>query len=318
MTVQRHERGTRAGLRGRAEMPKGDWGKVLRVNLSEGSIETEEYDDDWYRTYYGGRGFIAYFLLKEVPVGVDALSPENELIFAMGPLTGGPFAGSGRSSVGGKSPLTGGYGEGDVGGFFGAELKHAGFDAIVFEGKAAKPVYLWVHDGEAELRDASGLWGLSTLESQEKIRAELGDKGIRTAQIGPGGENQVRLACVINDLKHAAGRTGMGAVMGSKNLKAVACRGKLKLEMAEPELVRKHAKWIADNFMQESYGMWDCGTSNGLLGLNESGGLPTRNFQTGVFEGAEKISGQTMRDTILKARENCYACVIRCKRAVEV
>src|SRR5512143_2906424 len=166
-------------------MPNGYWGKILRVNLTDGTIKTEEYGDDWYRAYYGGRGFIAYFLLKEVPVGADPLGPENKLIFAMGPLTGGPFSGSGRSSVGAKSPLTGGYGEGDVGGFFGAELKHAGFDGIIFEGKSPKPVYLWVHDGQAEILDASHLWGLSTLESQDAIRAELGDKRIRTAQIGP-------------------------------------------------------------------------------------------------------------------------------------
>ena len=299
-------------------MPKGYWGKILRVDLTSGTLKTEEMPDDWYRTYYGGRGFNVYFQLKEVPAGADPLGPENKLVVSMGPLTGGPFAGSGRSSVGAKSPLTGGYGEGDVGGFAGAELKHAGFDAIVFEGISPKPVYLWVHNGEAELKDASHLWGLDTFESQEMIREELGDKRIRTMQIARAGENKVRVACIINDLKHAAGRSGLGAVMGSKNLKAVAVRGTLKLEMAEPELVQKNAKWIAENFMTTSGRMWDLGTCNGLLGLNAAGGLPTRNFQTGVFEGAEKISGETMRDTILVERENCYACMIRCKRAVKV
>ena len=299
-------------------MPKGYWGKMLRVDLSTRSIKVEEYDDHFYRTYYGGRGFNVYFQLKETAPGTDPLGPYNKLIFSMGPLTGGPFAGSGRSSVGALSPLTGAYGEGDVGGFMGAELKHAGFDAIIFEGVADSPVYLWVHDGEAELRDASHLWGLETRESQQKIRDELGDQRIRTAQIGPGGEKQVRFACVINDLKHAAGRSGLGAVMGSKKLKAVAVRGKLKLEMADPELVQKHARWLAANYKEISYRMWDLGTSGGLVNLNATGGLPTRNFQTGVFEGAAAISGETMRDTILVERENCYACVIRCKRAVKV
>jgi len=299
-------------------MPKGHNGKILRVNLSNGRIAKEEYDETFYRTYYGGRGFNAYFLFKEVPVGADPMGPENRLVFSLGPLTGAPISGSGRSSVGAKSPLTGGYGEAEAGGFFGAELKHAGFDAIVVEGKAAKPVYLWVHDGEAEVRDASKLWGMNTLESQEAIRSELGDGRIRTAQIGPGGENLVRFACVINDLKHAAGRCGMGAVMGSKNLKAVAARGRGGPEWADPELIRKHAKWIADNFMQVSGGMHNLGTSGGLIDLSKNGGLPTRNFQTGVFEHAEAITGQTMADTILVGRENCYACVIRCKRAVKV
>ena len=188
-------------------MSKGYTGKILRVNLTSGQMTTEEHDDLWYRTYYGGRGFNAYYLLKEVGPEVDPLGPDNRLIFSMGPITGAPLSGSGRSSVGAKSPLTGGYGEGDVGGFFGAELKHAGFDAIVFEGKAEKPVYLWVHDGQAEIRDASHLWGLNTLESQEKIREELWDKRIRTAQIGPGGENLVRYASVMHDVGRAAGRS---------------------------------------------------------------------------------------------------------------
>jgi aldehyde:ferredoxin oxidoreductase len=299
-------------------MPKGYWGKILRVDLSHGTIRTEEYPEEFYRTYFGGRGFNAYFLMREVGAEVDALSPENRLIFSMGPLTGGPFSGSGRSSVGAKSPLTGGYGEGDVGGFMGAELKHAGFDAIIFEGKAQAPVYLWVHDGEAELRDASKLWGLNTRESQSAIRDELGDQRIRTAQIGPGGENLVRFACIINDLKHAAGRSGMGAVMGSKNLKAVAVRGKLKLELAEPEKVSANAKWMAENYRELAGRLSEYGTSEGVMNLNETGGLPTRNFQTGVFEHANDISGDTMHDTILVARENCYACVLRCKRAVKV
>ena len=293
-------------------------GKILRADLATGQMKTEEYGEDFYRTYFGGRGFNAYVQMKEVPAKIDPLSPENKLTVSLGPLTGIPASGGGRSSIGAKNPQTGGYGEGDVGGFMGAELKHAGFDAIIVEGVAESPVYLWIHDGQAGLRDASRLWGLNTLESQQAIRDELGDQRIRTAQIGPGGENLVRFACVINDLKHAAGRCGMGAVMGSKKLKAVAVRGRMQLEMADPPLIRKHAKWIADNFMEVAGGMWDLGTSGGLINLSESGGLPTRNFQTGVFEHARDITGETMRDTILVERENCFACVVRCKRAVKV
>ena len=299
-------------------MAYGYNGKILRADLSSGKLSVEEYDDQWYRTYMGGRGFNAYFLMKEVGNEVDALDPANRLIFSPGPITGAPLSGSGRSSVGARSPLTGAYGEGDVGGFFGAELKHAGFDAIVVQGKAEKPVYLWVRDGQAEIRDASHLWGLNTLESQEQIREELGDKNIRTAQIGPGGEKLVRYACVINDLKHSAGRTGMGAVMGSKNLKAVATRGRGGPKFADPETIRKWSKWIAENMMEEVGGLHKHGTSGGVPSLNEDGGLPTRNFQEGRFEHFANISGETMANTILVARENCYACVVRCKRAVKV
>src|SRR5512142_247358 len=182
--------------RGEGLMPYGYTGKILRVNLTTGDIATEEHDDRFYRTYVGGRGVIAPYLLNETRPGIDALGPENKLIFAPGVITGAAVAGCGRNSVGAKNPLTGGYGEAEVGGFFGAELKHAGFDGVVFDGKAPKPVYLWVHDGQAELRDAGHLWGKPTLESQEAIRQELGDRNIRTAQIGPAGERLVRYACV--------------------------------------------------------------------------------------------------------------------------
>jgi aldehyde:ferredoxin oxidoreductase len=293
-------------------------GKILRVDLSTGDMKSEEYGESFYRTYFGGRGFNAYIQMKEVPAKVDPLSPENKLTISLGPLTGIPASGSGRSSVGAKNPQTGGYGEGDVGGFMGAELKHAGFDAIIVEGRADKPTYLWIHDGQYELRDASALWGQNTLETQEMIRAELGDAKIRAAMIGPGGENMVRYACVINDLKHAAGRSGMGAVMGSKNLKAIAVRGKSSPKYADLKAIGEQARWFGKNFMELSGGMYDLGTSGGVPNLSATGGLPTRNFQTGVFEHFANISGEGMKNTILIDRENCYACVIRCKRVVKV
>ncbi|MDH5441563.1 MAG: aldehyde ferredoxin oxidoreductase, partial [Candidatus Bathyarchaeota archaeon] len=190
-------------------------GKFLRVDLSKEKLDIEEHDESFYRTYFGGRCVIAYYLLRELKPGIDPLSPENLLIFAPGVITGAPISGSGRNSVGAKSPLSDSYGEAEAGGFFGAELKHAGFDGIVIKGKAKHPVYLWLSDGEAEIRDAKHLWGLDTGYSLEAIRQELGDNLIRTAQIGRAGENLVRFACVIQDLRDSAGRSGMGAVMGS-------------------------------------------------------------------------------------------------------
>jgi len=299
-------------------MPNGYAGKILFVDLSQNKTWTEEMPDTFYRRYLGGNGFVAYYLLKLVPKGTDPLGPENVLVMAAGTFTGNPIAGAGRSSVGAKSPLTNGYGTAEVGGFFGAELKRAGFDAVVVLGKAPEPVYLWLHDGQAEIRPATHLWGKTTLECQEMIQQELGDQRVRLAMIGPGGEKMVRFACIINDLRHAAGRSGMGAVMGSKNLKAIAARGKGRIPVADPDKLRELSRWMVEHWRESSLRMHELGTSGGLLDLNETGALPTRNFQEGQFEGAEKISGQAMRDTILIGTEGCYACPIRCKRVVEV
>ncbi|MEK7849169.1 MAG: aldehyde ferredoxin oxidoreductase family protein [Chloroflexota bacterium] len=299
-------------------MPHGYTGKVLRVDLSSGRMATEEPPENFYRRYFGGEGLVAYYLLKELPPGVDPLTPQNKLIFAAGPLTGVPVGGCGRHSVGGKSPLTGGFGEAEAGGYWGAELKMAGFDAIIVEGRAERPIYLFIHDGQAELRDARHLWGLKTLECQDAIRQELGDPGVKVAQIGPAGENLVRFACVVNDLDAFAGRTGMGAVMGSKNLKAVACRGRQRLSLADPQAVSALARWVRDNAPVNNKAMRDLGTASVVRGLNRRGGLPVRNFQAGSFEGADKIGGEAMRDTILTARRSCYACPVQCKREVKV
>jgi aldehyde:ferredoxin oxidoreductase len=296
----------------------GFTGKILRVDLTSGQIEVEEPCESFYRRYLGGSGLIAYYLLKEVPKGADPLGPDNLLIMAGGAMTGVPVAGAGRSAVGAKSPLTDGYGEADVGGFFGAELRRAGFDALVVRGKASSPVYLWIHDGEVEIRPADHLWGMTTLECQEAVREELGERRARLAMVGPAGEKMVRFACVINDLKHAAGRTGMGAVMGAKNLKAVAARGTTAVPVADSDGVKALARYMSQNWREKALGMHELGTCGGLLGLNETGRLPTRNFQDGQFEGAEKISGEAMRDEILIDRGGCFACPINCKRVVKV
>jgi len=299
-------------------MPNGFNGKILRVDLSAKKITTEEYPESFYRLYYGGEGLVGYFLLKEVPRKADPLGPDNKLIFAAGPLTGVPAGGCGRHSVGAKSPLTNSFGEAEAGGYWGAELKFTGFDAIVVEGKSEEPVYLLVQDGKAELRDARHLWGMKALECQTAIRAELGDPDVKVALIGPGGENLVRFAAVSNDLDAFAGRTGMGAVMGAKKLKAVACRGHQRVSLAHPDEFKELSRWIRDNTPVNNKSMKDLGTARVINILNALGGLPTRNFQLGYFEGAKDISGETMKDTILVKRRACYGCPVQCKREVKV
>ncbi|MBN1877063.1 MAG: aldehyde ferredoxin oxidoreductase family protein [Anaerolineae bacterium] len=296
----------------------GYTGKILKVDLTHKTLAIEEPDELFYRRYVGGAGWVAYYLLKDVPAGADPLGPENVLIFAGGPMTGVPVAGAGRSVVGAKSPLTGGYGEADVGGFFGAEMRRAGFDAVVVYGKAETPVYLWLHEGEAELRPAGHLWGMTTADCQETVRAEVGEKMARLALIGPAGEKLVRYACVINDLKHAAGRTGMGAVMGSKNLKCVVARGKTPVPVADDAGVKALSAYMRDNWKEMAWNMHLMGTPGGLTGLSARGALPTRNFQDGQFEGADKIGGEAMNETVLIERGGCFACPIRCKRVVKV
>ncbi len=299
-------------------MANGYTGQILHVNLTNGTTRIETPPDSWYRRYLGGNGFIGYYLLREIPANADPLGPENVLVFAGGPITGVPVAGGGRSHIGAKSPLTGGYGEGDVGGYFGAELRQAGFDAVIVHGKAAEPVYLWVHDGQVEIRPAGHLWGMTTKECQDTVRQELGERRARLAVIGPGGEKLARVACIVVDLHDAAGRSGLGAVMGSKNLKAIATRGKGQVPVADADKLKELARWMRDHWREHSASLHELGTANGLLGLNEYGALPTRNFQDGRFEGAEKISGEAMRDTVLVGTEGCYACPIRCKRVVEI
>lgn len=298
-------------------MPFGYNDKILRVNLSQGNFSVEEPGEDFYRRYLGGRGFISYYLLQELNAKVDPLSPENKLIFAPGVLTGAPIGGSGRNSVGAKSPLTHAYGDAEGGGYWAAGLKRAGYDTIIIEGKAETPVYLWVEDGRVELRDARHLWGKSTGDVLKIMLHELGGRGIYTTMIGPAGEKMVRYACIINDLAHAAGRTGTGAVMGAKNLKAIAVRGSNALEMADPEGVEALAQWLRDNAVAKMGRFHDLGTAGGVTGLDRAGGLPTRNFQQNTFEGAAKISGRAMKETILFGCGHCYdACPMRCKRII--
>jgi aldehyde:ferredoxin oxidoreductase len=292
--------------------------KILRVDLENESINVEEPQDTLYCRHLGGGTLALYYLLKESRPKSDPLGPDNILVFSGSVISGTPAAGLSRFSVAAKSPLTGGFGEAEAGGWWIPELKFAGFDAIVIKGKAQRPVYLWIHDGEAEIRDGRRLWGKFSKETQEEIRTELGDERIRIASIGPAGEKLVKVACILNELKHANGRTGLGAVMGSKNLKAVAVRGKKKMEVADEEAVKRLTKWLRDTYEEPYFSIGNLGTSRVTVMLNEQGILPTFNFREGSFEGAEAISGETMSKTILVRRGTCYGCFVRCKREVQV
>jgi aldehyde:ferredoxin oxidoreductase len=294
--------------------PLGYNGTVVRVNLSENSISTEALDELFCRRYYGGAGFVSFYLLRELAEGIDPLSPDNELIFALGPVTGVPLPGSGRACIGSKSPMTGGFGKSEVGGFWATELKRAGYDALIVEGRAESPVYIWIHDSEVSIRDAGHIWGMNVREAEETIRAELKDRLLRVAAIGPGGENLVRYACIVADTKHHAGRHGMGAVMGSKNLKAIAVRGHGRVRMANPELITELSRWIATNKRKVRF--YGIGTG-AAMGLYESTGmLPIHNFRDGEFPEADLISAQEIRDTIRINMEGCFACPIKCKKVV--
>ena len=299
-------------------MPYGYNGKILRVDLTNKKIDVEEPDEKIYRTYIGGGALACYYLLKEQKAGVDPLGPDNTLIFSTSAVSGTPAPGFSRYTVSAKSPLTGSFGETEAGGWFGPELKFAGFDAIIIKGRADKPVYLWIHDGEVEIKDAAHLWGKPLGEVHDAIREELGDSKIRIAQTGPGGEKMVRYACVINELKHANGRSGMGAVMGSKNLRAVAVRGKNKLDLFDKKKINEMVKWHNANYLEMHKGRQDLGTAGGINFLNMSGILPTRNFSKGEFSEAGAITGEAMKEQILVGRGHCYACPVKCKREVEV
>lgn len=298
--------------------PRAIQGRVLRADLNAMRLSVDEPDEAWYRCYIGGRGVVGYYLLSELVRGADPLGPENLLIFAPGVLNGLALPGTGRHGVGAKSPLTGGFGSSEAGGWWGTEFKRAGFDALVISGRAASPVYLWIHHGVAEIRAADHLWGRTTGYVQAEIRRELGDPQVRVAQTGIAGENGVRYACVIHDANRAAGRTGLGAVMGAKNLKAVAVRGTaIGLGAADRRGLAQTARWLGANYQKLAAWAVLVGTVGGVHFLNEVSGLPTRNFRDPQFEQADAISGESLYASMLKGRDTCWGCPIRCKQVVE-
>ena len=301
-------------------MPFGYNGRILHVDLTHGSLEVETPPESFYRKYMGGSAMGLYYILKEMPKGVDPLSPENVLTLFTGVTTGAAISGQSRINANAKSPISGGIGDSQGGGFFPAELKFAGFDGIVIKGKSPKPIYLTIIDSKFELHDASHLMGKITGEVDEILKKELGDHNIEILQHGPAAEHGVLFSSLLSMSNRNNGRTGMGLVMASKNLKAVVVRGKKKVEVADPKgvtaLNRTGPKEIPNN--PDVDGTAKYGTAAVVMVQNTMGTLPTRNYNEGQFENPEPISGEKMAETVLKDRETCYACVVRCKRVVEI
>ena len=295
-------------------------GKLLRVNLTEGTTKVEAIPQDWLTAYVGGRGLADRYLYDEVNPTVDALAAENKLIFATGPLTGTPVPCGARYMVVTKGALTGAITTSNSGGHWGPELKFAGYDLLIVEGRAPAPCYLFIYDDHVEIRDATAHWGQGVFETEDGLRSELGLPGLRIASIGPAGENLVRFACIMNDKHRAAGRSGVGTVMGSKNLKAIAVRGTGGVDIARPEAFMK-AVWEMRAAMQDNPGrksFAELGTAATIDMTQAFGGLPTRNFQQGQFEQYENLNGTTIRDTRLVANKACFACTIACGRVTRL
>jgi aldehyde:ferredoxin oxidoreductase len=303
-------------------MGYGITSNLVYINLTDGSIRKEIIPDDTYRLYPGGKALAAYLLLKNMPAGIEPLSPENVLVFANGLMTGAPLSTATRFTVAARSPLTGAYGESEAGGFWGPELKSAGFEAIVVYGRAKSPVYININNDQVEILNAEHLWGHDPDYVQETIRQELDDKLIRVLQIGLGGENLVRYAAISHEMRHFNGRTGMGAVMGSKNLKAIAVRGSARYlnQSFDPKGLVELGKTLAGKVKNHPQS-WDLqvkGTPGLTSGMNAAGILPTRNFRQGSFEGAANVSWDAYEKDLLKGRGSCHACAVRCKRVVAI
>jgi aldehyde:ferredoxin oxidoreductase len=300
-------------------MPYGYNGKVLHVNLTNGELMVEEPEEAFYRKYLGGSAMGLHYILRDMPKGADPLGPENILTLIAGVTTGAPISGQSRLNANAKSPMSGAIGDSQSGGFFPAELKFAGFDGIVIKGKSPTPVYLAIIEGKAELRDAAHLMGKITGEVDDIIHQEIGPKA-EILQHGIAAERGVLFSSLVSMSNRHNGRTGMGAVMASKNLKAVVVRGTKRVQVADPKtltaLNRVGPKAIPEN--PDMDGLAKHGTAVVVLFNNTIGCLPTRNYEEGQFENCEPISGERMTETILKERDTCYACVVKCKRVVEI
>ena len=297
----------------------GYTGRMLKVDLTRKKLATEPLDEGLVRSFLGGRGLASKILYDTIDPKVNPFSPRNAIIFATGPLTGSGFPCGCRYMIVSKSPLTGTISSSNAGGFFPSELKFAGFDLIIVTGKAKSPVYLWLADGKAQIRSARRLWGKTIPETQEQIRKETDPKA-RVAIIGPGGENRVLFASVMNELHDAAGRGGMGAIMGSKNLKAIACRGTARFKIGDSEALKKARRDIMNAYPHSpsAVGLRECGTTRGVPNAQIHGVFPTRNYQDGVFEGWEKLAWPAFKEQIFIKRDSCYACSIACKRVAQV
>ena len=299
-------------------MPGGFRGKLLRVDLTNQTHNIEPIEDLVLRRYLGGGLLGAYYLLRETPAGMDPYDPAAPLLFMTSAMNGTSLSGANRYSAIAKSPLTGGFGETEAGGFWGPALKQAGFDGIIITGRAARPVYLSIWDGKCEFHDATRYWGQLSGEVDDGIKDELGDKRVIVLQTGVAGENRVRFAAMVNNCKHFHGRCGLGAVMGSKNLKAIAVGGKQKAVPSNAELARDMMRHYTQNYDRTKDAMHLYGTARGVRLLQADGILPTRNFRDGAFDDFENLTGQRMAETILTKRGTCYACAVACKREVRV
>lgn len=295
--------------------------KILHVDLTRERTMEEPFPEEWRRAYIGGRGLGVRILEDLVNPGVDPLGAENVLVFATGPVAGSGLPLGSRYDVVTKSPLTGTLTSANSGGRFGTSMKRAGYDAVVLRGRAERPVYLLLDDGHAEVRDASGLWGMTTGETTAALQEDLGGPGESVACIGPAGERLVRFAGIINETSRAAGRGGVGAVMGSKNVKAVAARGSGRITVADRDRFLALKKEIAEKIRENAIsggGLPRFGTAVLVNIINENYILPTRNFQTAHFPAAENVSGERMAETILSGKMGCQTCIIQCGRDVEL
>jgi len=290
-------------------------GTILYVDLTTGKTRTEKLSDEVAKKYVGGIGLGMNLWLSNSKAGVDPLSAENPLVLAVGPVSGTmfPTGGNGHAFIS-KSPETNGVGEAVSHGTFGAEMKRAGYDAVILTGKAEKPVYIWIDDDTVQLLDASNIWGKSPFETEDAIKAEIGDYYIRVASIGSAGEKQSKIACIINEKTRAAGRTGLGAVMGSKNLKAIAVRGTRDIMVAKPEEFIEMVKEFHERMKGPAAQKYrTLGTTENLMTQNNLTCLPTRNFTSSHFENAQKVSAEVLNERYITKIIACNSCAMRCE-----
>ena len=300
---------------------KEKFGRILKVDLTIGKFCEEQLDESLTQPFVGGSGLAARMLWAYLTQGLDPLSPDSPLLFITGPLTGSYGPANGRFSVCAKSPATGLWGESNSGGFWGPELRFAGFDGILVTGRASGPVYLWINDGKGEIRDASTLWGnADTTVTQTLIKAQVGEPKARVACIGQAGERLIQFASILCDHGRVAGRTGMGAVMGSKNLKAIVVRGRQPIPIQRPESFKRFRS-AANRALQdenETRALRSGGSGSAAEIFQLYGEMPIHYFTAGQFEGQEKVSGNVMAETILTGISTCHACVIACGRRVTI
>ncbi len=300
---------------------KGYQGKVLRVNLTDAKVTKESLDYEQAKLFLGGRGLGGKFICDEIPEGVDPLSEQNKVIIATGILTGTTAPTAGRYMVVTKSPLNHTIASSNSGGFWGSELKFAGYDMIIIEGKSEKPVYLYIHNEQVEIRSAEPYWGKQSGEVTDMLLEDVGEPKARVLTIGPAGEKLSFISAIMNEKDRAAGRSGVGAVMGSKKLKAIVVRGTNKVEVADPEKYKEInaalMKKIRENGVT-GQGLPAYGTAVLVNIINETGALPTNNFQEGYFELAENISGEELAEKYLLRKDPCYRCPIACGRYCSV